>query len=317
MRIKFVQEYIDKLRGKKQKIAQNVSYTFSQRIYNGQTERVLNIFFYYDEGIANRIKHLFSYMRMYQGLYDTIDIHWPLQNMCNSSFNSLFKFDYFKRVNELNHTIFLDNTIWEGTWRLFVKPEELDMNFAKAFPVDVQNPCIDFEYQRIPQYIKDIYLPYFNALKPSFQVQQLIDTIHIPQNCVGIHIRHNKNWKEWNRWADNDLDLFIEKMNNYPKDTIFLLSCCDKEVHDFVHNHFPNRIIELHKEDIENSNNLQDMAELYLLSKTKEIIGTYGSTFTEVAWWLGGCKCNVDIVGSYNKWKNNGMPQVRATIEYD
>lgn len=37
-----------------------------------------------------------------------------------------------------------------------------------------------------------------------------------------------------------------------------------------------------------------------LLSKCNTIIGTWGSTFTEVAWWLGRCKSNVIIPKSPN-----------------
>ena len=33
------------------------------------------------------------------------------------------------------------------------------------------------------------------------------------------------------------------------------------------------------------------------MRKTKHILGSYLSTFTEVAWWFGDCKAIVEIVG--------------------
>ena len=33
----------------------------------------------------------------------------------------------------------------------------------------------------------------------------------------------------------------------------------------------------------------EDLIELYLLSKNSKLIGSHFSTFSEVAWWLGGC----------------------------
>ena len=35
--------------------------------------------------------------------------------------------------------------------------------------------------------------------------------------------------------------------------------------------------------------------------KTKHLLGSYLSSFTEVAWWLGGCKAKVYIVGAEDR----------------
>ena len=35
--------------------------------------------------------------------------------------------------------------------------------------------------------------------------------------------------------------------------------------------------------------------ELLILSKCSKIIGTYLSTFDEIAWWMGGCRSEVII----------------------
>ena len=39
-----------------------------------------------------------------------------------------------------------------------------------------------------------------------------------------------------------------------------------------------------------------DLIELYLLSKNKVLIGSFTSTYSEVAWWLGGCNEKIVIL---------------------
>ena len=307
MRIQIIQKLIDKIRGKN--TDNKVPMILSTRLYQNNTERVLNVFFHDEQGIANRIKCLFSHLRIYNGLYDTVDLYWPLKKMSSNSFFELFNFNYFTRINEINHSIYTDYG-FQGdiTWRLVIKKGELNSDFSKAFRQDDKNiPCIDFEYSRIPENIINLYRPYFIALKPSEAVQKIIDSVVLPQKCVSVHIRHDKEWRRYNRWAENDIQMFIDEMNKYDNDTYFYLACCDNNVREQLLDKFKNRIIEIPNKEIGRTDNFQDIAELYLLSKNKTLIGTYGSTFTEVAWWLSGCKQHVTIIGNYNNWSNKGM----------
>lgn len=312
MKLFYIQDLIDFLRGKtkEKKILPSDYYIFTKRKLENSYERVLNIYFSSGEGIANRIKRLFSAMRLYYGKYDTIDLHWPLKEMSHSSFKELFEFKSFERINELNHSIFIDKGFCKGVnWRLLIKPEELAHDFSKAYPQDNKSiPCIDFEYNRIPEDIRDLYKHYFLSLRPAEKVQKLIDSVILPEKCISVHIRHNEDWKHWNRWDEGDIPRFIEIMKPYDDETYFFLACCDSNVRNVILEEFAGRIIELPNKKFNENSNLQDIAELYLLSKNKILIGTYGSTFSEVAWWLSGCSQEVKIIGSYDKWKNNGHP---------
>ncbi len=237
-------------------------------------------------------------MHLYEGLYDTIDLHWKLGGRVYNKFFELFEFTKFPRINEINYSVFLDkNCRDDDTWCLLLNQEE--RNRIKDV---IPNGYIDLRYQTIPEFARNIYLPFFDTLKPSQKVQKLIDSVSIPQNCVSVHIRHNSVWRQWKRWAEDDLNQFIQKMEEYDSNTNFILACADQEIYNNIYRLFKGRIISLPNKQVTDKDNFQDVAELYLLSKGSELIATYGSTYSEVAWWLSGCNQKVTVIGNKSNW---------------
>ena len=90
-----------------------------------------------------------------------------------------------------------------------------------------------------------------------------------------------------------------------PKTKFFL--CTDsKEIEDMMEKEFKNRIIKYPKSNFSRTDvkaTQEGLIDLILLSKTKHILGTYRSTFTEVAWWLGDCKPKMEIIIDSEKEK--------------
>lgn len=278
-------------------------YIITTQEINGKTERNLNCFELYHVGIGNRLKQLFSNMHIHEGEFDTLNIYWPLQGLVDKPFKTLFDFTACPRINEINHSAFLDaHYCEEGTWRLFFKSQEF-----KRLREEYGLQYIDFEYNNTPQEFIDIYKPYFEALKPSRFVKVLMNSIQMPEKCVSVHIRHMADWKEWNRWGDNDIERFIEEMHKYDDDTYFYAACQSQETREIIMKEFKDRIIALPR-NYKIKDNIRDVADLFLLSQNKKLIGTYGSTFTECIWWLSGCTQDVTIIGSESEWKNGGLP---------
>ena len=277
-------------------------YIITQNELAGKTERVLNCFELAHVGICNRLKQLFTNMRLHAGEYDTVNIYWPLKGLVDKPFKDLFNYTGFPRVNEINHSIFLDEKYCEeGTWQLWLKSEE----FKELRKHGLQ--FLDFEFNNIPQPFIDLYKPYFMSLKPSRFVQTLMNTIELPEKCVAVHIRHMDDWKHWNRWGKNDIQAFIDEMHKYDSDTYFYAACQAKEVRQIIFEEFKDRVIALPR-NYSIKDNIRDVADLFLLSKPKKFIGTYGSTFSECVWWLSGCKQEVTIIGSKDTWENGGLP---------
>lgn len=259
-------------------------------------------------GICNRLKGFFSFLRIYHVANKKILMCWEKQGTSvNKNFFDLFDFNFplLQEVSEKQARLIA----FPISWRLLLKKGELNESFRQTYPRNPNYPdipTIDLEYNRIPEHIRELYLPYFRLLKPSKIVKSRINEVKIPFEYVAVHIRISKEWADWNRGGYEQIPLFIEAMKKYPKDTMFFLASFDTHVSETIKKSFPNRIIELPNKDLESS--IDAVAELYLLSKGKELIATYGSSFSEVAWWLSECSQKVTVVGKRDYWKNNGLP---------
>lgn len=256
-------------------------------------------------GICNRLKRFITALRFEIDQNNTIDFYWSQGDLTNHSFNELFEFKTYK-LNEIYCTTKICDESKEevgknNVWRLLVEDGELPLGFTKAFKKDDEKKeYIDFEYERIPQKIQEEYLIYFDMLKPSKAVKDRMMGIKFPDNTVSVHIRAGRFWNEYGRGSRDSVNDFLEVMKKYPTDTKFFLAAADENVSARINEEFPGRVIELINKSYTDS--IDAVAELYLLGQTNTLIATYGSTFSEVAWWLGGCKQKVVVAGEVN-WK--------------
>ena len=266
-------------------------------------------------GICNRLKGFFSFLRLQHTPNKEILMYWKKDGTSvNKNFYELFDFD-FPLIREVS-TKPTDCYSFHVSWRLLLKPGELPASFKQTYPRDPKHPdipTIDLEYNRIPKNIQSLYLPYFELLKPSSAVRQRMNDIKMPEKYVAVHIRLSKEWATWNRGGYEQIPLFVKAMKKYPQDTLFFLASFDKYVSDTIKKAFPNRILELPNKDLESS--IDAVAELYLLSGGTDLIATYGSSFSEVAWWLSRCSQKVTVVGTRDAWKNGGMPDKSKSIK--
>ena len=248
-------------------------------------------------GIANRIKCLISMWRICDKYDKKLALHWIRNHTCGAEFNKLFE-------NEFRHTNDLEGT-HSQTWRFLTLPGEIPDNFAKVYPTKRGNN-IDFEFQRIPFEVCGNILSYLHKLRPIKVIRNIVenftDTYDV-QNLVGVHIRRDDylTGKAGLGEVSSD-EKFIEKMNELIIEdwtTKFLLCTDSQEIEDKFKKEFGDRIIIYPKKNRDRTstiNTQQGLVDLLLLSKTKHIIGTYRSTFNELAWWFGDCKAKVDII---------------------
>lgn len=255
-------------------------------------------------GISNRIKCLISMWRISDKYKKNLFIYWVRNNQCGAEFNKLFEND-FKIITKEELDLIKDKIVSQ-THRLIVFEDEIKDGFAKVFPTNRGNN-IDFEFNRIPINVRENILTYLNRLKPIEVIRNVVDNFSIKydiENLVGIHIRRDDFilcGDEKNSHVSSD-NKFIEKMNELIKKDIntkfFLCTDC-KLTEDKFKEIFGNKIIIYPKKSRERTSILatqQSLVDLLLLSKTKHIIGTYRSTFNELAWWIGNCRAKVDII---------------------
>lgn len=252
-------------------------------------------------GIGNRIKNLFSFIRRNNNPKELILI-WPDYGWVSAKFKDLFVFDYPIIIHEYSNIESVDKDYLEPqptSWRFWIDNEKdkISKNFSKN-PLDKDIARIDLEYNRTPKQIKDAYL-HFQALKPQKHIQKIIDSVDIPPKTIALQIRNNKDWKLGGR--NTDLKKFIKIMKKYPKNTLFFLSAMNKETSNCIKSIFKTQIIEIPNKDYCSMD--YAVADLYLLAKCNRGIYSLGSTFAELAWWLGGCIAEVSNVGSYKEWQ--------------
>ena len=232
-----------------------------------------------DGGLCNRMKNMISAMSQYDSINTISDIDSYI----------------FPCLNKVDNIV----NPYPRNWRLEVLPSE--EKYTKEFKT------IDFLYEKVPEYFIDKYLSVINKIEINSDIIQFVNQYTFDwQDVIGVHIR---TWQGTERahWHSNTLfENEIDKLNSNKK--IFL--CSDNsDVIRYFKTKYQNRLIiydqKLHNtpanswSDAVNFSNLQLVVDGFidtlLLSKCAIIIGTWVSTFSEVAWWFGECKSKVII----------------------
>ena len=250
-----------------------------------------NIFYLCQGGIGNRLKYFASLYEYYKPQKFTLV--WKKEGWVTASFSELFQFANNSDMVELcsdrdikkYKKLFKSEYLYKQGyhWRLYAKED------------------IDLKYNDISEENRTLYVDFFNKLKPSDAVQKRISKLTLPQKTVALQVRNNLDWEKAGR--NENLEDFVKEMQKLPQDTIFFLSAMSSKVSEYFKLKFPERIIELPNKNY--SSMIDAVADIFLLSQCKNGIYSYGSTFAEVAWWIGGAKAKVSVIGNDNNWKKD------------
>lgn len=273
-----------------------------------------------DAGLGNRIKCLISNMRIATKLNRKLLLYWPKSFSCGADFSDLFENKFriisdkeFKDIQKSEDSIRYDyypanldeskKYLLFPSWRFILLPGDLPKDFVKTFPFEDAN-SIEFEFSNVPKKLQYLFLSQLNKLKIKKSISQKVDEF-IKSNgfkdVVGLHVRRNDNNPIRVKTSSNELFFKeIEKiLNENPKERFFLATDSKKTEKLFVER-YNDKILTFKKIDndrIKAQTIEESLIELLILSKTKKILGSYLSTFTEIAWWFGGCKAEVKIIG--------------------
>jgi hypothetical protein len=301
-------------------------------------------------GISNRVKCLVSVWRIEKKFGRKAILYWPKNPICGCHFKDLFE----NNVKEVQKEE-LKNTLKEGkikflndeenvfndenkrflitqTPRFILFKGEVPRNFAKEMPAK-EGQSIDFEFNRIPKKLQKDFIFYLKKLKPLKELQEKINEFNNKNEidcCVGIHIRKGDFIVKGGPGDFSIDDRFISRMKNIlnknKKQKFFL--CTDSiDTEEKFKKIFGNKIIIFPKTNFDRTEVIftqEGLIDLLLLSKTKQIIGTYGSTFTEMAWWFGECKAKIEtvatpeerekLVNNIKKQQNNLITRIKISI---
>ena len=246
-------------------------------------------------GLGNRIKNIASCYRF----ADNVEVYWesefPVADY--ASLNTYFP--------DLVAARDLNGKYLRSTWRLETAPDDVPANFStvherferawgKPFsPVIPENKTIDLEYHRIPQKVIDAYVPAFESIRIADPILDIVDNFsekNFGSDVVSVHIR---TWidAEKRKSLAYKLKEYTELMDAY-EDKRFFIATDDRSILPVLEERYgEERIISYHSSQPE----IDSMVDLLLISKNSAIIGAPFSTYTEAAWWMGGCKATVQI----------------------
>lgn len=130
--------------------------------------------------------------------------------------------------------------------------------------------------------------PDYHLFKPIPSIQKRIDEIlkDYGEHCVGVHIRRTDSVKSI---ATSTTEDFIQKMKEEMElipDTKFYLATDDEKEEETIRGVFGHKILSLKNKTLDRNSEqgIQDaLVDFMCLANTKKIIGSYWSSFTDIA----------------------------------
>jgi len=249
-------------------------------------------------GMGNHIKKLISALRYH-----------PESKGHLSYFNTIFK---DKSINVTDPTIRYRDI---NTWRIRVLPHDVDIpnGFCKYTlqergfsDCDTNGRNIDSEYLRIPISFRNKIV---RLIREKLEVSDVVNDkvnnfINNYGNYHSIHLRTFKadNFindtsskyalQRHNDWVNRGRHLCLSYIESLPDGQIFVSSDSKSEF-NYITSKFPNK--KFIQYNIDKRNHTDDFVDLILLSKGDYMILNTISTFSEVAWYFGGCNEKIHL----------------------
>ena len=238
-------------------------------------------------GISNKIKSFLSLMRKYDVVKTT-------------KHSDSYLFDNLEYISDgdMDKYPVIDNQEYmnQDMWRLKVYEEDIEhINEYKT---------IDLLYEKTPQYFIDKYLSIISKLNINPTICKYVDEFTKDwNNMVGVHVR---SWY-CSKKVFHSNKIFDEQIDKLSENEKFFFCSDNFDVQKYFEDRYGDRVVTYerqmfndprlaesgHHDDIQLTTDA--FIELLILSKCATIIGTYASSFYELAWWMGGCKSKVII----------------------
>ncbi|MGB4414202.1 MAG: hypothetical protein WBI53_04860 [Paludibacter sp.] len=258
-------------------------------------------------GLANRMRVIVSAVNLKKRLNFDLNCVWEENSELNAPFNMLFeKIEGINFIPKLDKYNYLKSTNQKKQGR-----KKIVMLMNKIIGFDYCLKQSDFlETINIIEILKKNKRVYIRTCEEFFSynnedfhifkpVKHLLDEIQINTmrfnfNTIGLHIRRFDNSMSIEY---SPLDMFIEKIDEEIQNNEkvnFFLSTDDTTVEELLIEHYKGRII-VTRNKILNRNSVEGIknaiVDMYSLSATSMIYGSYWSSFSDIASRIGNVKC--------------------------
>lgn len=284
-----------------------VSLAGARRIGELETfsDRKVTVYCHQNNGLANRFKNIFSAHRLFKK--EDIEVFWYTD----------FVFKYAK-LNEYFPDLVETETVagkeYRQGWRLVTLPEDVPQGFSnknelynKFFghyphPIIRNGKAIDFEFERIPENVKEEYRKIIGSIRIADHILEAADSFaskNFDDETVSVHIRAFKDSADHQRMFFSS-ERICEKMDKYPDSKFFVTTDSPEVIPQLKELYGDNRIITREQ----NNPMFDGFIDMLSVSKNNTIIGSPWSTFSEMAWWFGGAKAKMEVAWKEDEWYN-------------
>ena len=244
-----------------------------------------------NDGIANRVFGLINAVNYFTP--EELYIFWADEGWVSAKFYDLFDISFKTKIKEFND-INEFNKVMQNCDLIIEKPDvSLKTLDGKSLGLKYNSikPKIFFKYQKT-----------FQCLKPKAELVEKINQNMPKKMFTAVQIRNNPDWEDFGR--NEDLNLFASEMKKANKNEIFYLSVMNEKISNDIKSkcNNDNQIFELKNKNYQSMKDA--VCDLFIMSKARNAIYSFGSTFGELAFWLSENMQNVTVAGSQKKWIN-------------
>lgn len=239
-------------------------------------------------GLCNRMRVINSGWKLAQERREKLLVLWNCNQELNCPFDSLFRPVTEFKITSIHSVADPRKLFYQKTAKNYLTNEEI-LSHRDT------DGCLN------PDYVKGLkgntYIFTWESFYPAEDYHLFIPTETLQKRidemtalfgpfCVGVHIRRTDNKPAIGK---SSTDAFLDSMRQEllkDPDTLFYLATDDKNEELCLREAFPDRILSnqkrcLRRDSIEGMHDA--LLDLYCLANTRKIIGSYFSSFTDIA----------------------------------
>jgi glycosyltransferase involved in cell wall biosynthesis len=295
------------------------------------TESKFPIYIKVQNGLANRLRTINSFLTLAQNTNRPLFVCWrPGPGFSDENFSDLFKEvsefsfiseeDYIRAsLESFNIDQEINKTINSLKYEYARKQEDI----IKA----IFNNPISYTGDSCLEYMLPSYFEYKNTLykllQPIPKIANKIKKIekYFDANTIGLHIRKGDASRcPWRKFTNQNNEEFYKLLDNHDSNSSFFLATDCKQTQEEIIDKYKDRI-KIHYNPDKNFVESTDMyahkpyqsdavVDLFLLSKTNQIIGSQFSSFSDVSAKIGNLQC---IIPNTTKIDNDSIASKNIT----
>lgn len=262
------------------------------------------IYFEVEAGLCNRLRGTVAAYNFAKDKGQPLTIIWKSDVNCNLKFQSYFLINADIPVNVIDFNC-MGRDIFHKMEHQVNKLREKVMKKKCSI---VMMRTVKVEELKQVTASENVYLSTchhwygendFSIFQLQPEIAQKVDELKAScgDNCVGVHIRRTDHRDCIQK---SPTEAFIREMKKEPEDTVFFIASDDEAERQNLIRVFGEKRIKYQKNVDLSRGTIQGMEnaviDLYMLSKTRKILGSSGSSFSETAGMIGNipvinCEC--------------------------